>query len=40
MKSTNELISKSELAEKLCDLVTDEEKHHADFYYVLKVEVE
>lgn len=39
---SNELISKSELVEKLCDLgyITDEEKHHADFYYVLKVEVE
>ena len=39
---SNELISKSELVEKLCDLgyITDEEKHYADFYYVLKVKVE
>lgn len=39
---SNELISKTELVNKLCELGfdTDEEKHHADFYYVLKVKVE
>lgn len=39
---SNELISKRELVEKLCNLgyKTDEESHHADFYYVLNVKVE
>ena len=39
---SNELVSKSELIERLKDLGfdTNEEEHHADFYYVLKVKVE
>ncbi len=39
---SNELMSKSELVKKLCDMgfSTDENSHHADFYYVLKVKVE
>lgn len=39
---SNELISKAELVTPLCKYgyKTSEEKHHADFYYVLKVTVE
>lgn len=39
---SNELISKSELVDKLREqgFNTSEEKHHADFYYVLKLKVE
>ena len=39
---SNELISKTELVSKLnaMGFETDEEKHHADFYYVLNVMVE
>ena len=39
---SNELISKSELVNNLRDMgfETDENSHHADFYYVLKVKVE
>ena len=39
---SNELISKAELVEKLRKqgYLTSEEKHHADFYYVLTVRVE
>ena len=39
---SNELISRSTLVSRLCDLGfdTSEEIHHADFYYVLKVSVE
>lgn len=39
---SNELISKKDLVDKLHDLGfdTSEEKHHADFYYVLRVKVE
>lgn len=38
---SNELISKGELIEKLIKqgYPTSEERHHADFYYVLKVKV-
>ena len=38
---SNELISKADLIErlKMQGYMTDEEKHHADFYYVLKVRV-
>ena len=39
---SNELISKSELVNNLRNMgfETDENRHHADFYYVLKVKVE
>ena len=39
---SNELISKSELVNNLCNMgfETDVNSHHADFYYVLKVKVE
>lgn len=39
---SNELISKSELVNNLRNMgfETDENSHHADFYYVLKVKVE
>lgn len=39
---SNELISKAELVARLCKYgyETSEAKHHADFYYVLKVTVE